>query len=608
MTIRAWACAIALAVSGVAMPAMAQQTQAGPTRPYEMSYSVRIPLRDGVEVTANIFHPRGKPRQPTVLLYTPYGADTYSDVAAYFAQRGYNFASVNVRGRGGSGGELIPWSEDGRDGYDVIAWIARQPWSDGQVTMWGGSYAGKNHWIVAGELPPALRTIVPTSAGYVGWDIGIHQSNVHRPFNFHWVVMTAGATQNATISRDNAFWLGAYADLARGDTPIRRFDELVGYPSKIWQDWMNHPTWDAYWDAASIAHDRYAGITIPTLSLGAQFDGVGTVRFREFHLQHATAEAAANSYLVIGPWNHPGTRNPQRMMGGLDLGPQSLLDVRALHVAWWDHTLKGAPRPDFLRDNVVYYVLGANEWRSAPNLGAMTARRESWWLTSPNRTAQSIAARGALTPDAPPAQADDAYVYDPSHPGYNEGYEGGELVSANYMTDQGLMRRLNGDGLVYDSAPLRRAADIIGFPSAELHLSMDVPDTDIRAALYEVRRNGDVIFLAQDWVRARYRHSVREQTLVTPGETDVYRFENFTLISRTIQAGSVIRLVVAPLGAGIHVERNRNSGGVIADETSADNRVATVNVKLGAEQSRVIIPWGVPRGTPVTPILAPGRP
>lgn len=294
--VRILACMLALAVAGVAAPVAAQEAPAALTRPYELSYQVRIPLRDGVEVVGDVFHPRGKPRQPTVLLYTPYGADSYADVAAYFAQRGYNFASINVRGRGGSGGELIPWTEDGRDGYDVVQWIAEQPWSDGQVTMWGGSYAGKNHWIVAGEVPPALRTIVPASAGYVGWDIGIHQSNVHRPFNFNWVVMTAGATQNRLVAYDTAFWLGAYADLARGDTPLRRFDELVGYPSQIWQDWMNHPTWDAFWDAASIAHDRYAGITIPTLSIGAHFDGVGTVRFREFHLQHATPEAAANSY------------------------------------------------------------------------------------------------------------------------------------------------------------------------------------------------------------------------------------------------------------------------------------------------------------------------
>lgn len=597
-------CASIMAVSGVLMPAAAQEDEAPAlTRPYDLSFQVSIPLRDGTDVIGNIFHPRGEEPQPTVLLYTPYGADSYSDVAAYFARHGYNFASVNVRGRGGSDGELIPWIEDGRDGYDVIEWIAEQPWSDGQVTMWGGSYAGKNQWMIAGEVPPALRTIVPASSGMVGWDIGIHSSNVHRPFNFYWVVMTAGATQNAVIAHDDDFWLGAYADLARGEIPLRDFDELVGYPSEIWQDWMDHPTMDAFWQSASVAPERYDDITIPTLSIGAQFDGVGTVRFRENHLEHATPEAAANSYLVIGPWNHPGTRNPQRVMGGLDLGAQSLLDVKALHVAWWDHVMKDGPLPDFLRDNVVYYVLGADEWRSAPSVDAMTAERQVWWLDSAETGAGSIDAHGALGTAEPGDQDDDTYVYDPSHPGYNEGYEGGALVSEDFMNDPGLMNRIDGDGLVYDSAPFETARDIVGFPSAELYLSMDVPDTDIRVALYEVRENGDVIFLSQDWVRARYRHSIHEATLVTPGETDVYRFENFQLIARTIEADSVLRMVIAPLGAGIHVERNRNSGGVVAEETNADNRVATVNVELGAGRSRVVIPWGVPGGEPVEPIL-----
>ena len=601
--------AAVLALAGLGTAAAAQDDGAGVTqppvltRPYDLDFQVTIPLRDGTELVGNIFRPRGDRPQPTVLLYTPYGADSYSDVAAYFARRGYNFASVNVRGRGGSDGELIPWTEDGRDGYDVIAWIADQPWSDGQVTMWGGSYAGKNQWMIAGEQPPALRTIVPASAGMVGWDIGIHSSNVHRPFNFYWVVMTGGATQNAVIAHDDAFWLGAYADLARGDIPLREFDALVGYPSAIWQDWMDHPAMDTFWEAATIAPENYAGITMPVLSIGAQFDGVGTVRFREDHLQHATPEAAAGSYLVIGPWNHPGTRNPRRHMGGLDLGAASRLDVRALHVQWWDHVMKDGPLPAFLRDHVVYYVLGADEWRSAPSVEAMTARRETWWLSSPDSTAGSIAAHGQLETAAPDAQADDRYVYDPSLPGYNEGYEGGALVSPDFMTDSGLMDRLDGDGLVYDSAPFQTATDIAGFPSAQLSLSMDVPDTDIRVALYEVKADGDVIFLSQDWVRARYRHDIHTAQPVTPGEPDVYRFENFQLIARTIQAGSVIRMVVVPLGAGIHVERNRNSGGIVAEETRADSRTATVNLQMGPAGSRLVIPYAAPRGEPVTPLL-----
>jgi putative CocE/NonD family hydrolase len=253
--------------------------------------------------------------------------------------------------------------------------------------------------------------------------------------------------------------------------------------------------------------------------------------------------------------------------------------------------MRGAALPDFLADRVVYYVLGANAWRSAPSVAAATARRETLLLSSPDSDAGAIARRGALAARAP-AQTPDAYVYDPALPAHNEGFEGGEMVSANYLTDDGLMRRLDGDGLVYDTAPLAAPADLVGQPRATLSLAMDVPDTDIRVALYEVKPDGAVIFIAQDWVRARHRESNRTERLVTPGAVEPYAFETFPFVARTIGAGSVIRMVVAPLGASYHVQRNRNSGGVIADETNADNRVAHVRLHMGRQGSRIELPWG----------------
>jgi predicted acyl esterase len=157
-----------------------------------------------------------------------------------------------------------------------------------------------------------------------------------------------------------------------------------------------------------------------------------------------------------------------------------------------------------------------------------------------------------------------------------------------------MLRRIDGDGLIYDTAPLRDPADLVGTPRLELLLSMDVRDTDIRAVLYEVTHDGAVFFLAQDLMRARYRRSTREETLVTPGEADRYVFDRFNFAARRIAAGSVVRLLVVPLGAGFHVMRNRNSGKPVAEETSADNRVARVCVVLGPDGSHLDLPWAAP--------------
>jgi predicted acyl esterase len=217
-------------------------------------------------------------------------------------------------------------------------------------------------------------------------------------------------------------------------------------------------------------------------------------------------------------------------------------------------------------------------------VAAATARLQTLYLASSS-------GKGKLVEKEAP-QASDRYTYDPSLPAHNEGFEGGDYVSPRYLTDDGLMRRIAGDGLIYDSAPLPAAANLVGTPALTLDITLDVPDTDFRAALYEVKADGSVIFLTQDLLRARYRKSLRKAELVTPGKSESYRFEHFNFIARTVAAGSSVRLVVVPVGASYHAERNRNSGKPVQDETAADNRVAHAEVSLGPNGSHLELPWG----------------
>jgi predicted acyl esterase len=116
--------------------------------------------------------------------------------------------------------------------------------------------------------------------------------------------------------------------------------------------------------------------------------------------------------------------------------------------------------------------------------------------------------------------------------------------------------------------------------------------------LFEVLADDTSIFLGQDLMRARYRKEARKATLVTPGSVDEYRFDQFPFMARTLKAGSRIRLVISPAGASIHQQRNRNSGGVVADETAKDNRVAEVDVWLGSGRSSMTIPVAVRENPP----------
>ena len=116
-------------------------------------------MRDKVELNATLYLPKtpdgSPPKTPVIFTLTPYISDTYHARGAYFASHGYVFALVDVRGRGNSGGEFEPFANEPRDGHDVVEWLAKQPFCDGKVAMWGGSYAGFDQWATAKEFPPS---------------------------------------------------------------------------------------------------------------------------------------------------------------------------------------------------------------------------------------------------------------------------------------------------------------------------------------------------------------------------------------------------------------------------------------------------------------------
>ncbi|HEX7252657.1 MAG TPA: CocE/NonD family hydrolase, partial [Thermoanaerobaculia bacterium] len=139
-----------LAAAALCSPLAAAEGPPSPGAAVDMLWAVKIPMRDGVALNATIYRPRGqKEPLPAVFTLTPYIADSYLERALYFAEHGYAFALVDVRGRGNSGGSFEPFANEPRDGHDVVEWLAQQPWCNGKVAMWGGSYAGYDQWATA---------------------------------------------------------------------------------------------------------------------------------------------------------------------------------------------------------------------------------------------------------------------------------------------------------------------------------------------------------------------------------------------------------------------------------------------------------------------------
>jgi putative CocE/NonD family hydrolase len=573
---------LSVLLTALLLPLAARGETAG-ARDVDLQWGVRIPVRDGVELAATVFQPAGqKERLPVIFTLTPYIADSYLDRALYFARHGYVFALVDVRGRGDSGGTFDPFAQEAHDGYDVVEWLARQPWSNGKVAMWGGSYAGYDQWATAKERPPHLVTIVPAAAAHPGVDFPFFK-NIFYSYDMQWLTFTSGKAKNVSLFAEGGFWSRKSRQMFLAHLPFRDLDRIVGNPSPVFQRWLAHPEVDDHWKAMNPTPEQMARLDLPILTITGDYDGdqLGALAYYRDHLRHATPAARDRHYLIIGPWDHAGTRTPNRQVGGLTFGEASVLDLNGLHKEWYDWTMKNGPRPSFLTKRVAYYVVGpgAETWKRADSLEEIGATRRTLYLGSDGAGDHPLDAlhSGRLAEAAPAAAAPgagaDRWVYDPLD--VRPAQDPTDADTPGYLIDQTAALNLLGDGAVYHSEPFPEATEVSGQVKLSLWIALDVPDTDFKADLYEMLPDGGSVLLTSDLLRARYRSSATTATLVPPGEAVRYDFTGFPWFSRRVSKGSRLRLVVSCPNSP-DMEKNYNSGGVVADETAKDARTAHV--------------------------------
>jgi putative CocE/NonD family hydrolase len=563
----------------------------------QIQWGIKIPLRDGIHLNATLYLPLSQSEPtPCIVTLTPYIADSAHEVGVHLATHGFPFAAVDVRGRGNSAGVFRPFLQEASDGYDVVEWLAQQPYCNGKVAMRGGSYLGYVQWATAKEFPPHLATIVPAAAPRMAVDFPA-RNNIFQPYLVQWLTYTSGSAAQTRIFSDGVFWSNLFRRWHESGRPFRDVDTMSGNPSAIFQEWLAHPEPDSFWDACNPTADQYARINIPILTITGSYDDdqPGALEHHREHLRNASASAREQHYLIIGPWDHAGTRAPLPEFGGLKFGAASLLDLQKLHLEWYAWTLQSGPKPEFLRRRVAYYVMGAERWRYADTLEAVTARHERYFLDS-TTNANDVFTGGSL--GTPPGKGQpDTYTYDPRE-------RGGPEVDAEAQThggsliDQRVTFALHGRQLVYHSAPFEEDTEVSGFFKFSAWISIDCPDTDLYVSVHEIALDGGSIRLSTDAIRARYREGLRRPKLIGTTEPLRYDFERFTFVSRQIKRGHRLRLILAPMGRLIETtfsEKNFNGGGVVAEESEADARPVTVRLfHDAAHPSALQVPWARP--------------
>ena len=520
--------------------------------------SVAIVTDDGATIAARVARPAGAAQAlPTILLFNIYrGFYNIPSEAERAARRGYVGVVANTRGKGFSPDEIVPYEHDGADAHAVIEWIVRQPWSNGEVGMFSGSYLGFTQWAAAKHAHPALKTIVPQVANLPGPAMTNNIIDGHRLPWLHFV--TNNDTVDAEYYDDEAHWTDLHTRWFESGRPFRDLDELNGRPNKIFQRWLDHPDHDEFWQAMVPYGREYARIDIPVLTITGYFDGaqLGALHyFKEHYKYHQNP----NHYLVIGPYDHiSGQNQATEEVGGYELDPVADLDLDELAYQWLDHILKGAEKPSLLQDKVNFQVMGTNAWRHAPTLDAMADDSMTFYLAEGRSGARNL-----LALRSPERVGELIQTVDFRDRETENNYFSPLVVSSQVDVS---------NGLSFLSEPFEQAFELNGAFTGELRVVINKRDFDPSLVLYEVTADGAYFQLSRFVGRASYVSDPSRRELLTPGEPETVAFRNTFVTSKKIDAGSRLLLLVN-VNKHPFDQINYGTGKNVSDESIADATV-----------------------------------
>lgn len=535
-------------------------------RRYITERDVRVRTADGVTVCALIMRPRAtKEKLPTLLTFTIYvdSAVNVSD-ARRAASNGYVGVTGFTRGKACSQQSAVPYLYDGGDAAALIDWIAAQPWSDGRVGMYGGSYNGFTTWAAVKKMPKALKAIMVGAPVGPGLDVPM-EGNIVWNFIYPWPFYTTNnkALDNATYF-DNPRWFKLNREWYVGVRAYRDLEKIDGTPNPIFAQWISHPSYDSYWQAMIPYGKEFERVKIPVLQTAGYFFG-GPGAAMHYFTQHYAHDRQARHYLLIGPYDHPqGQRgvvdalgDTATNLGGYEIDPAARIDIVAdVRYQWFDWVLKGGRRPALLEDRVNYQVMGANEWKHAPSIPAMAHDRLRFYL-SPARSGKAYHLTRArpATDSSVTLRVNLAYRAD-----IDSSFAGGGVRDTAVNTYE---------ALEFISDPIERPTELSGLYSGHLEFVTNKRDFDLSIALFEPTKKGEYYQLPPFQMRASYARDLRTRELLTPGAREKMDFRAIRLISRKLEPGSRIVAVIGPIKQpGQQI--NYGTGKDVSDETIAD--------------------------------------
>ncbi|MCX6553112.1 MAG: CocE/NonD family hydrolase, partial [Acidobacteria bacterium] len=547
---RVLATAMAVAVvANVSTQAPQPQQSAGVV----VDKTVRVPMRDGVTLSTHIYRPGrgGAPlaeRLPVLLHRTPYALDEgLSSRAEYFAQHGYVSVLQNIRGRFASGGRFVKYDPLGaQDGYDTIEWLAKLPYADGGVGMWGSSYAAHTQADAAKMNPPSLRALLLNNGGMSNaWDHAVRLGGAFelgRELTWAWRSITEDRGELARkhlAGEDVEEWYAAMP-FREGLSPLSVAPEFERY----FLDELTRSDYGPYWQGLGMNWSDYYRQTadVPMLHVGGWYDIFLRGTIDNFIALSKLKKSPMR--LLVGPWDHGA--QARTYAGDVEFGPSAAIPdfFDAFHVRWFDTWLKGQKTGVEQEAPIHLFVMGTGSGAKTAEgrlvHGGVWRDAQQWPLPEARDTAYYFHADGSLRTEPPRnGSPSTTYTFEPGHPvptiggsttGRIHGGAYNQRERADFVGSRPpyLPLRSRSDVLVFQTEPLAADTTVIGPVTVSLFASSSAVDTDFTAKLVDVYPPsedfpaGFDLNITDAIVRARYRGERPTQKLIEPGR--VYEF------------------------------------------------------------------------------------
>lgn len=561
-----------------------------------IEHNVPVPMRDGTILRAEVYRPKAEGKWPVIV--ERHGHDPSSEETVergkFFSQRGYVFIYNNTRGTYQSKGTFFPFIDDGwgqnQDGYDTIEWAGHQPWSDGNVGMFGSSYGAFTQYQTAPTRPPSLKACVPIlgtcSPSTFAFPNGVYHMQRHR----FWALYMAWdrahhypeslPTKNEARASIRTRLDKALEELERWNRhlPLKDFPPLKEL-SPWYFEHLKHPAGDPWWIQTDM-RTRFSEVDLPIMHVAGWFDpniNAAIECYLGLVEQGRSEKCRSSQRLIIGPWMHEDPPIPPMP---LDFTSDAIIDFQETALSWFDYWLRGQDNDIPNEPGIRAFLMGENRWLELDQWPPDNVTYQPIYFRQGTGKTEESLNNGQLTFELPITdEQPDTYTYDPQDP------IPGRWPSQH--TDEMHQNDVEGRLLTYTSDTLSEPIAIVGPIKAVLYASSSAPDTDWVVRLCDILPDGRSIKVCDGILRARYRNALVREEFMEPGE--VYQFEiDLTATAQTFLAGHKIRIQVASSDFP-KFDRNLNLGGPFGEESQGQVAINTI-YHDATRPSHIILP------------------